>query len=71
VNFQAILANPENRREAATPHIESVGGALQSFWCPFGEHDDYILWEDPVQRVSMAARVIALAGFGRVLPGDA
>ena len=62
-----LAANPEDRRQAATTYIESVGGSLHGFWYAFGTHDGFTLWEAP-DNVSMAAVAIAL-GAGGALSG--
>ena len=56
-----LIANPEDRREAAKTYIESVGGTLHGFWYAFGTHDGYNLWEAP-NNVSMAAVALAISG---------
>jgi uncharacterized protein with GYD domain len=58
-----LVANPEDRREAAKTYIESVGGTLHGFWYAFGGHDGYTLWEAP-DDVSMAAVAIAIGSGG-------
>jgi uncharacterized protein with GYD domain len=58
-----LMANPEDRREAARTYIESVGGKLHGFWYAFGSHDGYNLWEAP-DNVSMAAVAMAITGGG-------
>ena len=58
-----MIAHPEDRRRAATGHIESVGGTLHGFWYAFGEYDGVSLWEAP-DNVSMAAVAIAIGGGG-------
>jgi uncharacterized protein with GYD domain len=58
-----LIANPEDRREAARSYIESVGGTLHGFWYAFGSHDGFNLWEAP-DNVSMAAVVLAIGGGG-------
>lgn len=58
-----LIAHPEDRREAATRYIESVGGKLLGFWYAFGEHDAYSLWEAP-DNVSMAATALAITAGG-------
>ncbi len=58
-----LIANPEDRQEAARSYIESVGGELHGFWYAFGTHDGYNLWEAP-DNVSMAAVALAIAGGG-------
>ena len=60
-----MIANPEDRREAAKSYIESVGGRLQGFWYGFGSHDGYTLWEAP-DNVSMAAVALAVGSGGAV-----
>jgi len=58
-----MIAHPEDRRRAATGHIESVGGTLHGFWYAFGEYDGVSLWEAP-DNVSMAAVALAIGGGG-------
>ena len=58
-----MIGHPEDRRKAAQPYIESVGGKLHGFWYAFGAHDGYTLWEAP-DNVSMAAVALAIAGGG-------
>jgi len=60
-----LIANPEDRREAARSYIESVGGKLHGFWYGFGTHDGVTLWEAP-DNVSMAAVALALSGGGAI-----
>ena len=61
--WNRLMANPEDRREAAGSYIESVGGKLHGFWYAFGTHDGYTLWEAP-DNVSMAAVALAISGGG-------
>src|ERR687890_2824512 len=58
-----LIANPEDRREAAKQYIEAVGGKLHGFWYALGEHDAYNLWEAP-DNVSMTAVALAISGGG-------
>ena len=58
-----LIANPEDRREAARSYIESVGGKLHGFWYAFGPYDGYNLWEAP-DNASMAAVVLAIGAGG-------
>ena len=58
-----LIANPEDRRTAATTYIQSVGGTLHGFWYAFGSHDGYTLWEAP-DDVSMAAVALAIGSGG-------
>ena len=61
--WQRLIANPEDRRQAARSYIESVGGKLHGFWYAFGAHDGYNLWEAP-DNVSMAAVAMAITAGG-------
>jgi uncharacterized protein with GYD domain len=63
--WSRLIGNPEDRREAATAYIESVGGRLHGFWYAFGNHDGYTLWEAP-DNVSMAAVSLALSAGGAI-----
>ena len=58
-----LIANPEDRRQAAESYIESVGGRLHGFWYAFGTHDGYNLWEAP-DNISMAGVSLAIGGGG-------
>jgi uncharacterized protein with GYD domain len=58
-----LIAQPEDRRRAASAYIESVGGRLHGFWYAFGEYDGVTLWEAP-DNVSMASVVLAIGGGG-------
>jgi uncharacterized protein with GYD domain len=58
-----LIAEPEDRRRAATAYIESVGGTLHGFWYAFGTHDGLTLWDAP-DNVSMAAVALAIGGGG-------
>src|SRR3712207_9285371 len=60
-----LIANPEDRRQAAQTYIESVGGKLHGFWYAFGAHDGYTLWEAP-DNVSMAAVALSLSSGGGI-----
>ena len=63
--WKRLIANPEDRRAAATAYIESVGGKLHGFWYAYGSHDGINLWEAP-DNVSMAAAVLAIGSGGAV-----
>jgi len=63
--WSRLIGNPEDRREAATAYVESVGGRLHGFWYAFGTHDGYTLWEAP-DNVSMAAVALALSAGGAI-----
>jgi uncharacterized protein with GYD domain len=60
-----LIANPEDRRKAASQYIESVGGKLHGFWYAFGSHDGINLWEAP-DNVSIAGVVLAIGSGGAV-----
>src|SRR5688500_20311300 len=61
--WKRLIANPEDRRNAATAYVESVGGKLHGFWYAFGAHDGVTLWEAP-DNVSMSSVVLAIGSGG-------
>jgi uncharacterized protein with GYD domain len=63
--WKRMIANPEDRRKAASAYIESVGGKLHGFWYAYGSHDGINLWEAP-DNVSMASVVLAIGSGGSV-----
>ena len=63
--WKRLIANPEDRRKAATAYVESVGGKLHGFWYAFGSHDGVTLWEAP-DNVSMSSVVLAIGSGGAV-----
>jgi uncharacterized protein with GYD domain len=63
--WKRLIADPEDRRQAATAYIESVGGKLHGFWYAYGSHDGINLCEAP-DNVSMAAVVLAIGSGGAV-----
>ena len=58
-----LIANPEDRRAAATQYVEAVGGKLHGFWYALGEYDAYALYEAP-DTVSIAAMALAISAGG-------
>jgi uncharacterized protein with GYD domain len=56
--WAAQLKNPTNRRQAATPVIERLGGRIESFDYAFGDVDLVIIAEFPD---NVAAAAVALA----------
>jgi uncharacterized protein with GYD domain len=63
--WKRMIANPEDRRKAATAYVESVGGKLHGFWYAYGSHDGVTLWEAP-DNVAMASVVLAIGSGGSV-----
>ena len=60
-----LYANPENRREALAPVIETAGGELHGFWYAFGEADGFVLMElpDDVATASILTTMAATGAF--------
>jgi uncharacterized protein with GYD domain len=58
-----LIANPEDRRNAARAYVEQVGGALHGFWYGFGEYDGYMIFEAP-DNTSAAGAVLAISAGG-------
>jgi uncharacterized protein with GYD domain len=58
-----LLANPEDRRAAASPPIEAAGGKLHGYWYAFGDTDGYVLFEAP-DDVIAAGLLVKIASSG-------
>lgn len=61
--WHALMANPEDRSEAAREYIESVGGSLHGFWYSFGEFDGHLILDAP-DEVAAAGVVLAVTAGG-------
>ena len=51
-------AGGSSRRDAVAAALETVGGSLESFYFGFGEHDAYVIGEQPDNE---AAEAVAIA----------
>lgn len=61
--WQALMANPEDRSQAAREYIETVGGSLHGFWYEFGEFDGCVIFDAP-DEISAAGVVLAVTAGG-------
>jgi uncharacterized protein with GYD domain len=61
--WAAQLKNPQNRRAAATPLVEQLGGHLEAFYYAFGASDLVIIAEAP-DNISAAAIGLAVTSTG-------
>jgi uncharacterized protein with GYD domain len=61
--IQAMIANPTDRKAAATKLIEGLGGKLHHMFFAFGTHDVVCLIEGPSDTM-MAAGAMAVAASG-------
>jgi uncharacterized protein with GYD domain len=62
---RALLAQPSDRKAAATKLIEALGGKLHHLFFAFGTHDVICLIEGPDDKM-MAAGAMAVAASGTV-----
>ena len=62
---KGMLASPEDRTQAVSKLVESVGGRLISYYVTFGEYDWMVIVEAPDES-AMSAVVIAAAASGGV-----
>ncbi len=60
-----LIANPEDRQQAAAKLFESVGGELLSYYVTFGTYDWLIVLEAP-NEIAVTASVVAAAAGGGV-----
>jgi uncharacterized protein with GYD domain len=61
--IKAMVANPSDRKAAASQVIEAAGGRLHEFFFAFGEYDVVALIEAP-DDTTMAAGALAVASAG-------
>jgi uncharacterized protein with GYD domain len=61
--IKAMVANPQDRSEAAREAVESVGGKLLGYWFAFGEFDGVFIAEAP-DNATAAAIAMAVGGAG-------
>lgn len=61
--WAAQLKNPQNRREAAAPLAERLGGRIEAFYYAFGTADLVIIADVP-DNVSAAAIALAITSTG-------
>lgn len=62
---KALIANPTDRKAAATKLIEGLGGKLHHLFFAFGTYDVVCLIEGPSDQM-MAAGALAVAASGTV-----
>jgi uncharacterized protein with GYD domain len=67
--FSHLIANPEDRTNAARALIEGGGGKLHGYWYAFGEYDVVVLTEFP-DNVSAAAVIAKVASSGAWSGGE-
>jgi uncharacterized protein with GYD domain len=60
---KAMVANPQNREDAARKAIESLGGSLKAFYFAFGKFDVVLIVEFPDNK-SVAALSLAIGSSG-------
>ena len=63
--WKQLADNPEDRRDAIKPLLESVGGRLIGVWYAFGDYDGVVIFEAPDSTAAVAA-IIAAIGPGHV-----
>ncbi|BCP54595.1 hypothetical protein K32_32120 [Kaistia sp. 32K] len=60
---KAMVANPQNREDAARKAVESLGGSLKAFYFALGEFDVALIAEFPDNK-SAAALSLAIGSSG-------
>jgi uncharacterized protein with GYD domain len=63
--IKAMVANPQDRAEAAGAAVESLGGKMHGFWYALGEFDGYFLMEAP-DNATATALSATVAGGGAI-----
>ena len=62
--LKGMIANPEDRAEAATKLIEAAGGKMLAYYVTLGEYDWLIVSEFPDHQGVSASMLIAAASGG-------
>jgi uncharacterized protein with GYD domain len=62
-SIRAMVANPQDRAQAAREVAESLGGKLLGFWFAFGEFDGVFVVEAP-DNTAAAALSMVVGGSG-------
>jgi uncharacterized protein with GYD domain len=62
-SIKGLMANPQDRTEAISKLLESVGGRLHHYFFAFGEYDVVTLFEAP-DNASAAGAMMAAVGAG-------
>lgn len=60
--WASLLKNPQDRTQAASRLVESVGGTLESAYLTFGEYDFVIIMDMPDNMSAAAASMVLSAG---------
>ena len=60
--WQALVKNPQDRRETVAAACESVGCTLREYWYALGEHDGHVVFEAPDDEAAAAFALAAVAG---------
>jgi uncharacterized protein with GYD domain len=63
IAVKAMVANPQNREDAARKAIESLGGSLKAFYFALGEFDVALIAEFPDNK-AVAALSLAIGASG-------
>lgn len=58
--WKQLADNPEDRRDAIEPLLESLGGRLIGVWYAFGDYDGVVIFEAPDGTTAAAAVLAAI-----------
>ena len=59
--WKQLADNPEDRRDAIEPLLESLGGRLIAVYYAFGDYDGVVIFEAPDGATAAAAVIAAIA----------
>ena len=62
--YKGLVANPQNRMEAAGPLFQSIGGTLEHYWFGVGETFIYVVFSAPENSVDVHALTMAVLSSG-------
>jgi len=59
--WKQLADNPEDRRDAIEPLLDSLGGRLIGVWYAYGDYDGVVIFEAPDGTTAAAAVIAAIA----------
>lgn len=60
--WAALMANPEDRSDAAREYVEAIGGEMHGFWYSFGEYDGHMIFDAPDEIAAAGVSLAVSAG---------
>jgi len=62
--FKGFIQNPSDRKEAARPLFDSIGGEIEHYWYSVGENTVYVVFTATEDDVDLQAIIMAVMASG-------